>query len=154
MRRGLGTVVALGLAACGSSGSGQVTGVSQGGGAVAFEAWQAEFARFDIVVATTAAPHYVLDREKLTPLMKLRRNRPLLLIDITVPRNIEPEVNFLENVYLYNIDDLQTMADGYLKQRQEEVARCEQIICEKAEALLRRGHRPEAGLHRPAFGHK
>ena len=68
--------------------------------------------------------------------MKLRRNRPLLLIDIAVPRDIEPEVNFLENVYLYNIDDLQAIADDYLKQRQEEVARCEKIIREKAEALL------------------
>ena len=66
--------------------------------------------------------------------MKLRRNRPLLLIDIAVPRDIEPEVNFLENVYLYNIDDLQAIANDYLKQRQEEVARCEQIIREKAEA--------------------
>jgi glutamyl-tRNA reductase len=125
-----------------------------GGQALPFEAWPEEFARFDIVVATTAAPHYVLDREQLGPLMKQRRNRPLLLIDIAVPRNIEPEVNFLENVYLYNIDDLQTMADGYLKQRQEEVARCEQIIREKAEALLRHGHRPDTSPHRPAFGHK
>ena len=57
--------------------------------------------------------------------MKLRRHRPLLLIDIAVPRNIEPEVNFLEDVYLYNIDDLQAIANDYLKQRQEEVARCE-----------------------------
>jgi glutamyl-tRNA reductase len=87
--------------------------------------------------------------------MKARRNRPLLLIDITVPRNIEPEVNFLENVYLYNIDDLQAMADSYLKQRQEEVARCENIIREKAEALLRHPGQPEGGVSvRPAFGHE
>ena len=50
--------------------------------------------------------------------MKLRRNRPLLLIDIAVPRDIDPEVNFLESVYLYNIDDLQTLADSYLRMRQ------------------------------------
>ena len=109
-----------------------------GGRAVPFEDWAGEFANIDIIISSTSAPHYILDRARLEPLMKLRRNRPLLLIDIAVPRDIEPEVNFLENVYLYNIDDLQAIADDYLKQRQEEVARCEQIIREKAEALL--GH--------------
>jgi glutamyl-tRNA reductase len=68
--------------------------------------------------------------------MKSRRNRPLLLIDIAVPRDIDPEVNFLENVYLYNIDDLQAIADNSLQQRKEEIARCEAIIREKARGLL------------------
>jgi glutamyl-tRNA reductase len=68
--------------------------------------------------------------------MKLRHHRPLLLIDIAVPRDIDPEVNFLENVYLYNIDDLQAIADDYLKQRKKEIARCETIISEKVKALL------------------
>jgi glutamyl-tRNA reductase len=53
-----------------------------------------------------------------------------------VPRDIDPEVNFLEDVYLYNIDDLQAIADDSLQQRREEVARCEAIIREKARALL------------------
>ena len=107
-----------------------------GGRAIEFDKWANEFGHIDIVISSTSAPHYILDRAKLGPLMKLRRNRPLLLIDIAVPRDIEPEVNFLENVYLYNIDDLQTIADDYLKQRQEEVARCMKIICDKAESLL------------------
>ncbi|MGD0262752.1 MAG: glutamyl-tRNA reductase [Verrucomicrobiota bacterium] len=114
-----------------------------GGRAVPFEDWAGEFARVDIVVSSTSAPDYILDRVKLAPLMKLRRNRPLLLIDLAVPRDIEPEVNFLDNVYLYNIDDLQAIAGDYLKQRQEEVARCEKIIREKAEALLGRPHSPQ-----------
>jgi glutamyl-tRNA reductase len=109
-----------------------------GGRMVPFDHWTQEFSAIDIVVSSTAAPHYILDRQKLAPLMKLRRNRPLLLIDIAVPRDVEPEVNFLENVYLYNIDDLQAIADGYLKQRQEEIARCEAIIRERVDALL--GH--------------
>ena len=126
-----------------------------GGRAVPFADWAAEFARVDIVISSTAAPDYILDRGKLEPLMKLRRNRPLLLIDIAVPRDIEPEVNFLENVYLYNIDDLQAIADDYLKQRREEVARCEQIIREKAGALLgQTGRRESGGGVRPAFGHE
>ena len=109
----------------------------------------------DIVISSTAAPHYILDRARLEPMMKLRRNRPLLLVDIAVPRDIEPEVNFLENVYLYNIDDLQAIADDYLKQRQEEVARCEKIIREKAQALLSpQGPREPGGAVRPAYGHE
>jgi glutamyl-tRNA reductase len=107
-----------------------------GGRAIHFEEWAREFEKIDIVISSTSAPHYVLDRTKLAPLMKSRRNRSLLLIDIAVPRDIEPEVNFLENVYLYNIDDLQSIAADYLRQRQEEVARCETIIREKAHALL------------------
>ena len=126
-----------------------------GGRAVPFENWAGEFASIDVLISSTSAPHYILDRVKLAPLMKLRRNRPLLLIDIAVPRDIEPEVNFLEDVYLYNIDDLQAIADDYLKQRQEEVARCEQIIREKAEALLGHpGARASGGGVRPAFGHE
>ena len=107
-----------------------------GGRAVPFDEWAAEFDKIDIVISSTSAPHYVLDRRKLEPLMKLRQNRPLLLIDIAVPRDIEPEVNFLENIYLYNIDDLQAIADDYLKLRQEEIARCEAIIRDKAKDLL------------------
>jgi glutamyl-tRNA reductase len=107
-----------------------------GGRATRFDDWAKEFERVDIVISSTAAPHHILDRAKLTPLMKLRRNRPLLLIDIAVPRDIDPEVNYLDNVYLYNVDDLQSIADDYLKQRQEEVARCEAIIQEKARPVL------------------
>ena len=68
--------------------------------------------------------------------MKARKHRPLLLIDIAVPRDIDPSVNFLDNVYLYNIDDLQAIAGDYLRQRQEEISRCEAIIAEKAGALM------------------
>ena len=117
-----------------------------GGRAVDFNDWSKEFTKVDIVISSTSAPHYILDRVKLEPLMKARRNRPLLLVDIAVPRDIEPEVNFLENVYLYNIDDLQAIADDYLKQRQEEVARCMKIISEKAAALSgQAGVRPNPG---------
>ncbi|MEO5803677.1 MAG: glutamyl-tRNA reductase [Verrucomicrobiota bacterium] len=106
------------------------------GRAVHFDEWANEFSKIDIVISSTAAPHYVLDRAKLEPMMKLRKNRSLLLIDIAVPRDIEPEVNFLENVYLYNIDDLQAIADDYLKQRTSEIVRCENIISEKVRGLF------------------
>jgi glutamyl-tRNA reductase len=114
------------------------------GRAVHFEDWADEFSSIDIVISSTSAPHYVLDRAKLEPLMKLRRNRPLLVIDIAVPRDVDPAVNFLENVFLYNIDDLQAIADGYLRQRKEEMARCTAIIREKAGSLF--GGAPVASL--------
>jgi glutamyl-tRNA reductase len=107
-----------------------------GGRAVLFDAWSAEFQKVDIAISSTSAPHYILDRARLEPLMKARQHRPLLLIDIAVPRDIDPEANLLENVYLYNIDDLQAIADDYLKLRREEVARCEAIIAEKVKPLL------------------
>ncbi|MCI0536183.1 MAG: glutamyl-tRNA reductase [Verrucomicrobiales bacterium] len=113
-----------------------------GGRAIHFDEWAHEFERIDIVISSTSAPHYVLDRKKLVPLMKLRRHRSLLLIDIAVPRDIEPEVNFLENIYLYNIDDLQSIAADYLRQRQEEVARCEAMIREKAQGLIAGNPKP------------
>ena len=109
-----------------------------GGRTVPFEDWPAQFQHIDIAISSTSAPHPILDRAQLAPLMKLRRRRPLLLIDIAVPRDIDPEVNFLENVYLYNVDDLQTIADDYLKSRHDEIARCEKIIAEKVLALLAR----------------
>jgi glutamyl-tRNA reductase len=107
-----------------------------GGRTVPFDDWAAEFKTIDIVISSTSAPHHILDRAKLEPLMKARKQRPLLLIDIAVPRDIDPAVNFLENVYLYNIDDLQAIADDHLKQRQDEIARCEAIIAEKVKVLL------------------
>jgi glutamyl-tRNA reductase len=106
------------------------------GRAVHFEDWASEFANVDIIISSTAAPHCILNRAKLEPLMKLRKNRSLLLIDIAVPRDIDPDVNFLENVYLYNIDDLQSIASDYLRQRVEEINRCEEIIRDKASSLF------------------
>jgi len=107
-----------------------------GGRAVPFEQWPEEFEQIDIAISSTAAPHHILDRAKLEPLMKRRKHRPLLLIDIAVPRDIDPAVSELDNVYLYNVDDLQSIADDYLNLRKEEVARCEKIIAGKVAALM------------------
>ena len=126
-----------------------------GGRAVSFDAWAGEFRKIDIVISSTSAPHHIIDRAKLAPLMALRGNAPLLLIDIAVPRDIDPEVNYLDNVYLYNVDDLQAIASDYLKQRKDELAKCEAIIRDKAEGLLS-ARRPDhlASNSRPAFGHE
>jgi glutamyl-tRNA reductase len=126
-----------------------------GGRASQFDELGKQFEKVDIVISSTSAPHYILDRAKLEPVMKSRRNRPLLLIDIAVPRDIDPEVNLMDDVYLYNVDDLQSIADDYLKVRKEEIARCEQIIREKVQALLG-GPRQAGGVasRQPAFGHE
>jgi len=107
-----------------------------GGRAVNFDDWTREFEKIDIAISSTAAPNHILDVARLSPLMKLRRHRPLLLIDIAVPRDIDPAVNKLDNVYLYNVDDLQGIANDYLQQRREEIAECEAIIEEKVRGLL------------------
>ena len=113
----------------------QLLATELGGRTVAFEDWPSVFEQVDIAISSTSAPHFILDRQRLEPLMKRRRHRPLLLIDIAVPRDIDPEVNYLENVYLYNVDDLQAIADDYLQSRQAEMARCEEIIAEKVTVL-------------------
>ena len=115
-----------------------------GGRTVPFAQWPEAFGYIDIAISSTAAPQPILNRAVLEPLMKRRKHRPLLLMDIAVPRDIDPAVNALENVYLYNVDDLQGIASAYLGLRQEEIARCEKIIAEQAAALAARlGCRPK-----------
>ena len=96
----------------------------------------AHLAEADIVISSTASPLPILGKGAVESAIKARKHRPMLMVDIAVPRDIEPEVNFLENVYLYNIDDLQAIADDYLKQRREEIEGCEKIINEKVKAIL------------------
>lgn len=110
-----------------------------GGQTVPFAEWTARLEHLDIAISSTAAPNHLLDRATLEPLLRRRRDRPLLLIDLAVPRDIDPAVNGLDNVYLYNVDDLQSIADDYLQQRHEEVARCEEIIATRVAALLAAG---------------
>jgi len=116
------------------------------GQAIHFESWPTEFPKVDIVISSTAAPHYLITRGNLEPLLASRGSRPLLLIDIAVPRDIDPEVNFLDDVYLYNVDDLQAIADEYQRLRREELDVCEKIIDARAKGLLSGGRRgPETG---------
>ena len=114
----------------------EILAAELGGRTVPFDQWPEEFDKIDIAISSTSAPGYVLDRARLEPLMKRRKHRPLLLIDIAVPRDIEPGVEALDNVYLYNVDDLQGIAESYQKLRKDEIIHCEKIIEEKVAALL------------------
>jgi glutamyl-tRNA reductase len=91
----------------------------------------------DIVISCTASPDYIISTEQLKTIMDRRNGRHLFLIDIAVPRDVEPTAGKLENVRLYNIDHLQSVADEGLKQRQSAVSDAEEIIMEKVDAFLR-----------------
>lgn len=106
------------------------------GKAIHFEEWGREFPEIDIVISSTSAPHYLLDRPRLEALLKARSPRPLLLIDLAVPRDIDPAAGFLENVYLYNVDDLQAIADDHIGRRQKEIIRCQAIIDARVDEAL------------------
>ena len=106
------------------------------GRAIRFDTWEEEFKEIDIIISSTSAAHYVFSRDKIQELLRERGHRPLLLVDIAVPRDIDPDCNQLENVYVYNIDDLQTIAGQYLEQRKAELAHCEKMIAEKRDELL------------------
>jgi len=82
----------------------------------------------DIVVCSTAAPHPIVTRALMQDVMRARRGRPLYLVDIAVPRDVEADVGKLENAYLYNIDDLQELVSGAHKSRAGEVARAREIV--------------------------
>ncbi len=99
-----------------------------GGRAIHFEQWESEFRDLDIVISSTSAPHPILTREKLEPVMSIRKGRPLFAIDLAVPRDIEPAINDLEGVFLYDIDSLQAIARQSIEIRRQELSVCEQMI--------------------------
>jgi glutamyl-tRNA reductase len=105
------------------------------GRAISYEQWPREFPKVDIVISSTAAPHPILTKEKLAPLMRIRRQRPLFLIDIAVPRDIERACDELESVYLYDIDDLQQIARENLAVREREITTCRVLIAEHVRRL-------------------
>jgi len=87
----------------------------------------------DIVITCTSAPHYVVRKELIERTMKERRGRPLFIVDIAVPRDVEPSVADLPGVHLYNIDDLETAVASNLDERRAEAHNVEPIIQEEAD---------------------
>ncbi len=82
----------------------------------------------DIVISSTSAPHYVVEPRRVAEAMLKRPEKPLVLIDIAVPRDIDPGVSSVENVHLYNIDDLRQVIDGNMLLRSSEVKKTRKII--------------------------
>ncbi len=122
-----------------------------GGKAVRFDGCMEALAEADIVVSSTGAPQTVLHKDQVAVAMARRRNRPLFLIDIAVPRDIDADVEELENVYLYNVDHLEQLVRENLKLRQQELSRCQAILADRTTALMPRlAPRPERPLINPA----
>jgi glutamyl-tRNA reductase len=98
------------------------------GKAIHFDEWPREIHDIDILIGSTAAPHHVLTAAQLAPIMRQRQGRPLFCIDLAVPRDIDPAANDLEDVYVYDIDSLQKIADDSMQVRRQELAVCEEMI--------------------------
>lgn len=101
------------------------------GEAIPYEELFTRMREADIVISSTAATQYVITRQDVAPTLKGRGNRPLFLIDIAVPRDIDPKVNDLAGVFLYDIDDLNGVVESNLEERMREARRAEGIIDEE-----------------------
>ncbi len=106
----------------------QALATMTGGRAIHFEDWEQEFRDLDILVSSTAAPHAIITLDKLAPFLRTRPHRPLFLIDLAMPRDIEPAVCKLDGVYLYDLDSLQSIAKETLAVREQESDKCHQLI--------------------------
>ena len=106
-----------------------------GGRAVPFEDLEGHLSAADIVISSTAAPDFVVTRELVERAMKHRRHRPVFFIDIAVPRDLDPEINRVDNAFLYDIDDLQHVVEQNRHERQKEAAKAEQIVREELDEV-------------------
>jgi len=104
-----------------------------GGVAVPFEELTNQLINADVVISSTGSPGYVLDRSVVQEAMQYRSQRPLLLIDIAVPRDIEPSAGQLPGVQLYDVDDLQTVAEADAEGLQRDIAWAEEIVAEETQ---------------------
>ena len=102
-----------------------------GASAARWDALEDELLACDIVVTSTASPSIVISREMVKRAMRARRGKTLFFIDIAVPRNVEPSVHGIDNVYVFNVDDLEQQVAEGLKSRQAEVTAAEIIVAQE-----------------------
>ncbi len=108
------------------------------GEAIRFEELDARAHEADIIITSTGATEQILGVEQAQQILHRRKNRPVFVIDIAVPRDVDPRVNQLEGMFLYDIDDLQSVAASHLVDRGREAERAEAIITEETERFRRR----------------
>jgi glutamyl-tRNA reductase len=104
-----------------------------GGRAVSLEEAWAHFATIDIALCSTAAPHAVVTWQRVGPMIAQRRGRPLCILDLAVPRDVDPAIAQIENVFLYDVDDLQTVAAQATARRRDEIPAAERIVEEETD---------------------
>lgn len=135
---------------------GENLALSIAGQAIPFEGWLNQCREIDILVTSTSSETPLLSRHQLEPMLRERIDRPLFIIDIAVPRNVDASVDALDGVYLYDIDSLQSIAEQSMAMRREQVAIAEQIIAEHAaefdESIARGLNRMPAGPESPTVG--
>ncbi|MBI5664228.1 MAG: glutamyl-tRNA reductase [Nitrospirae bacterium] len=107
------------------------------GKVVMFDDFPQELRHTDIVICSTGAPHFVLLKDQVQKVMKERKQKPMFIIDISVPRNIDPGINDLDNVYLYDVDNLQGIIDTNIQERAKEAEKAEQIVDEEIGSFLK-----------------
>ncbi len=108
-----------------------------GGKPVLFENFVDQLHQVDIVLTSTGAPNFILGHKTVEEVIRRRRYKPMFFIDIAVPRDIDPRVNQIDNVYLYDVDDLQGVVQANLKERQKEAKKAEGIIEQEIGAFFR-----------------
>jgi glutamyl-tRNA reductase len=105
------------------------------GTVVDYSEFRARLKDVDIVITSSAAPGHLLTKDEMKGILGARKNRPMFLIDIAVPRNIDPSVNELDNVFVYDIDDLQKVVNENLKSRLSEAEDADRIVSEEVDRL-------------------
>ena len=113
--------------------------------AATFQGQAVEYSNFismlheaDIIIASSGAPHYILNREDMQRVITARKNKPMFLIDIAVPRNIDPAVNDIEGVFLYDVDDLEGVVNANIKERSKQAEQAEAIVLHEVERMMSR----------------
>jgi glutamyl-tRNA reductase len=106
------------------------------GDAIRFEHFPDALVMVDILICATGASQYVVKRDMVQKIIKDRRHKPIFMIDISNPRNIDPEIGKVENVYLYDIDDLQSKVNVNTEGRAKEAERAEEIVTQEVETYL------------------
>jgi glutamyl-tRNA reductase len=119
---------------------------SLGGKAVDYSELQAQIQEGDILVTSTSAPHIIIKKTMIEQIMKNRPQRPLFIIDLALPRNVDPEIARLEAVTLVNVDDLQELASKNAQERMAELERVQAIIQEEVERFSCREKKPGLSL--------
>ncbi|NIP73486.1 MAG: glutamyl-tRNA reductase, partial [Gammaproteobacteria bacterium] len=107
------------------------------GSAVRYENLEAHLAEADIVISSTGAPGYVVTADSVRVAERTRKGRPMFVIDIAVPRDVDPEVNDLADVYCYDVDDLQAVADANQSNREKEALQAQRIVEEEVTEFVR-----------------